>query len=119
LETQWLKLTRAVTEAHQRQDQVESQLFKADIDSSSERAGHGVQVSVIDPAFLPERALPPGRTLIALMFLGGALALGALGALIRAAFDDRLFATRDLAGISNLLVEIPKFSRERSARAAT
>src|SRR5450432_1311902 len=105
LETQWLKLTRAVTEAHQRQDQVEAQLSKADIESSSERAGHGVQVSTIDPAFLPERPVPPGRTLIGLLFFLASLALGGFGALIRAAFDDRLFGVRDLAGISDVLVE--------------
>jgi uncharacterized protein involved in exopolysaccharide biosynthesis len=119
LETQWLKLTRAVTEAHQRQDQVEAQLSKADIESSSERAGHGVQVSTIDPAFLPERPLPPGRTLIGLLFFVTALVLGGAGALVRAAFDDRLFGARDLASISEVLVEIPNVSRERRARAAT
>jgi len=119
LETQWLKLTRAVTEAHQREDQVEAQLSKADIESSSERAGHGVQVSTIDPAFLPERPLPPGRSLIGLMFLLASLAVGGLGALIRAAFDDRLFGARDLAGISDVLVEIPNILLERRARAAT
>src|SRR5260221_2650337 len=76
LETQWLTLTRAVTEARQRQDQVEEQLFKADIQANSEGAGHGVQVSIIDPAFLPERALPPGRSVIALLFLSASLVLG-------------------------------------------
>jgi uncharacterized protein involved in exopolysaccharide biosynthesis len=119
LETQWLQLTRAVTEAHQRQDQVEAQLFKADIEASSERAGRGVQISTIDPAFLPERALPPGRTLIALLFLAASLALGGLAALLRALFDDRLFSARDLLGVGEVLVEIPRISRERSARGTT
>ena len=119
LETQWLRRTRAVTEAHQRQDQVEGQLFKADIESNSELAGRGAQVSTIDPAFLPERALPPGRTLIGLMFLAASLALGGLGALLRAVFDDRVFGARDLVGICDLLVEIPNISRGRRARGTT
>lgn len=117
-ETQWLKLTRAVTEARQREDQVEAQLFKADIDASSERAGHGVQVSVIDPAFLPDRALPPGRTLIALLFGVGFLGLGLVAAAVRAVFDDRVFGARDIAGVCDVLVEIPKASAERRARVA-
>jgi uncharacterized protein involved in exopolysaccharide biosynthesis len=116
LETQWLKLTRAVTEARQRQDQIEGQLFKADIEASSELAGHGVQISVIDPAFLPERPLPPGRTLIAVLFALGSLALGVLVAVVRAVFDDRVFGAQDIAGVCDVLIEIPKASAERRAR---
>jgi hypothetical protein len=107
LETAWLTLTRAVTEARQRLDQIEAQLFRADILMSSESAGHGAQVNVIDPAFLPERPLPPGRALLALIFLAAALVLGGLGALGSAAFDDRLFEARDLAGIGEVLAEVP------------
>ena len=118
LETEWLTLTRAVTEARQRQDQVEEQLFKADIQASSDGAGRGVQVSVIDPAFLPQRAIPPGRTLIALLFLSGSLVLGAIIALICAAFDDRILMARDV-DISNVLVEVPRPSTEWRQRVAS
>lgn len=111
LETQWLKLTRAVTEAREHQDQVEGQLFKADIQASSEGAGRGVQVDIIDPAFLPQRALPPGPVLIAAIFFVASLLLGAVGALIAAAFDDRLLTARDLNGITSVLVEIPRATR--------
>src|SRR5205823_12401395 len=64
LETDWVRLTRAVTEARQHQEHVESALFKADLTASSEDAGHGVSVSVIDPAYLPEKPVPPGRTIV-------------------------------------------------------
>jgi len=111
LETQWLRLTRAVTEAREHQDQVEGQLFKADIQASSEGAGRGVQVDIIDPAFLPQRALPPGPVLIAAIFFVGSVVLGAIGALIAAAFDDRLLTARDLNGITSVLVEIPRATR--------
>ena len=118
LETDWLTLTRAVTEARQRQDQVEEQLFKADIQASSEGAGHGVQVSIIDPAFLPQRAIPPGRTLVASLFLAGSLVLGVLVALICAAFDDRILIARDVA-MSNVLVEVPRPSTQWRQRVAS
>jgi uncharacterized protein involved in exopolysaccharide biosynthesis len=114
LETQWLQLTRAVTEARQRQDQIEAQFFRANMQAGSEAVGHGVQVTVIDPAFLPERPLPPGRTTIALIFAAGALALGLLGALLLAAFDDRLLSARDVAGITEVLVEVPSVSQRRA-----
>jgi capsular polysaccharide biosynthesis protein len=118
LETQWLQLTRAVTEARQRQDQIEAQLFRADIQVSSESGGHGAQVNVIDPAFLPLRPLPPGKTTLALIFLLASLVLGCLIALLRAATDERLFAAADAAGVTDVLVEIPRVMKRR-AHAAT
>jgi hypothetical protein len=114
METDWLKLTRAVTEARQRQDQIEAQLFRADIQVSSERGGHGAQVNVIDPAFLPQRPLPPGRTTIAVLFLAGSLLLGALVALVRAAFDERVLAASDVADLGEVLAEIPRVMKRRS-----
>ncbi|HTA90741.1 MAG TPA: hypothetical protein VK745_14220 [Polyangiaceae bacterium] len=117
LETQWLTLTRAVTEARQRQDQLEEQLFKADIQASSEGAGHGVQVDIIDPAFLPQRALPPGRSVVALLFFAGSFLLGAIIALICAAFDDRIRTARDLDE-AEILIEIPRLSTKWSRRVA-
>jgi capsular polysaccharide biosynthesis protein len=114
LETEWLQLTRAVTEARQRQDQIEAQLFRADIQVNSERGGHGAQVNVIDPAFLPQRPLPPGRTTIALLFLAGSLLLGVLVALLRAAFDERVLAASDVAGLGEVLAEIPRVMKRRS-----
>jgi hypothetical protein len=113
LETDWLKLTRAVTEARQRLDQIEAQLFRADIEVSSETGGHGVQVNVIDPAFLPQRPVPPGRTTWGLIFLAAAGVLGAIGALLFAAFDERIFSARDAFGITEVLVEVPKNGQRR------
>jgi uncharacterized protein involved in exopolysaccharide biosynthesis len=114
METQWLTLTRAVTEARQRQDQIEAQLFRADIQVSSESGGHGAQVNVIDPAFLPQRPLPPGRTTIAFLFLVGSLLLGVIVALLRAAFDERVLAASDIAGLGEVLAEIPRVMKRRS-----
>jgi len=111
LETQWLKLTRSVTEARQRSDQIETQLFRADIEVSSERGGHAVQVSVIDPAFLPQTPLPPGKTTLGVVFMLASLATGFLAMLLCAAFSQRVFVARDLATVGEVLVEIPKASR--------
>jgi uncharacterized protein involved in exopolysaccharide biosynthesis len=118
LETEWLQLTRAVTEARQRQDQIEAQLFRADIQVSSESGGHGAQVNVIDPAFEPLRPLPPGRTTLAAIFLIVSLVLGCSLALLRAATDERLFAAADAAGVTDVLVEVPRMMKRR-AHAAT
>jgi len=108
LETDWVKLTRAVTEARQHQDQVESALFKAGMTASSEIGGHGVQVSVIDPAYLPERPVPPGRGTIIALILAASLALGMLGSLIGAALDDRIHDRRELLTLAPVLVAVPR-----------
>jgi len=112
LETDWLRLTRAVTEARQRLDQIEAQLFRADIEVNSESGGHGVQVSVIDPAFLPQRPVPPGTVTLGLIFLSAAAVLGALLMLVRATLDDRVFDARDLGGALLVLAQVPRH-RER------
>ena len=114
LETEWVKLTRGVTEARQHQDQVEAALFKANIAASSESGGHGVQVTMIDSAFLPQNSVPPGRTMIAAIFAAMSLLLGALGAIVRAVLDDRVYDGRDLSGLSEVLVEVPRASSRRA-----
>jgi hypothetical protein len=114
LETQWLKLTRSVTEARQRTDQIETQLFRADIEVSSERGGQAVQVSIIDPAFLPQSPLPPGKTTLGLVFLLASAVIGALAMLLCAAFSQRVFVARDLAAVGEVLVEVPKASGRRA-----
>ena len=108
LETDWLKRTRAVTEARQRADQVEAALFKADIVASSEGEGRGLQMSIIDPAYLPAKPLPPGRTVIAAIFAVVSLLVGVLVALVRAVLDDRIFEARDAMGPAELLVHVPR-----------
>lgn len=110
LETEWSKLTREVTAARQRVDQVEAALFKADVLASSEIAGRAVQISIIDPAFLPERPVGFGLNVLIAIFLGVGLAVGILAAAINAALDDRIYRASDARGTTAVLVEVPKFS---------
>jgi uncharacterized protein involved in exopolysaccharide biosynthesis len=114
LETEWVKLTRNVTEARQHQDEVEAALFKANTAVSSESGGQGVQVTMIDPAFLPQRPLPPGRTMIAALFAVGSLFIGLLAAIVRALADDRVYDARDLGRSVPVLVEVPRLTSRRS-----
>jgi uncharacterized protein involved in exopolysaccharide biosynthesis len=108
LETEWVKLTRGATEARQHQDQVEAALFKAKSAANSENGDHRVQVTIIDPAFSPQSAVPPGRTMIVALFAGVALLLAIAGALFKALLDDRVFEGRDIGQFAPVLVEIPR-----------
>jgi len=119
LETEWSKLTREVTAARQRLDQVEAALFKADVLASSERAGRAVQISVIDPAFIPERPLGLGLNVIIGIFLAVGLALGVTSAALAAAVDDHVYGEQDIVRVTEVLVQVPKLSFRRRAAYAS
>jgi uncharacterized protein involved in exopolysaccharide biosynthesis len=106
LETQWVKLTRGATEARQHEDQVEAALFEAK--GTSDEGDQGARVIVIDPAFLPQTAVPPGRTMIVALFAAGTLLLAAMGALVKALLGDRVYETRDIERFAPVLVEVSR-----------
>jgi uncharacterized protein involved in exopolysaccharide biosynthesis len=108
LETEWVKLTRAASEARQHHDQVEAALFKARSAADSEVGAHGAQVTMIDPAFLPQSAVPPGRATIAVLFAGISLLLATVGAALKALLNDRIYEERDIRPFAPVLVEVPR-----------
>lgn len=118
LETAWVKLTREVTAARQRVDQVEAALFKAEVRASSEQAGRAVEISVIDPAFLPLRPLGPSLDTLIAMFMAGGLLLGLLGAAFGAALDDRIYDGSSIAPVTPILAQVPKMTWEGPQYAA-
>ncbi len=108
LETEWVRLTRGATEARQHEDQVEAALFKARSAADSEKRDYGVQATMIDPAFLPQSAVPPGRTMIAALFAGAALFLAAVSAVAKALLDDRVYEERDIGRFAPVLALVPR-----------
>jgi uncharacterized protein involved in exopolysaccharide biosynthesis len=114
LETQWARLTRTVNETRQRHEQIEASFFKADIAASSESGGHAVQVQIIDPAYLPLKPQPPGRGLIAAIFLGVSLLLGLMAAMACAIFDDRIYDSGDTDPTLPILTEVPSATNRRA-----
>jgi capsular polysaccharide biosynthesis protein len=114
LETDWVKLTRATSEARQHQDQVEAALFRAESDADSEMESGRVQVTVLDPAFLPESAVPPGRLTLVALFAAASVVLGVAAALIAALVNDRVFEEGDVRRVCPVLVQIPRRTRGSS-----
>jgi capsular polysaccharide biosynthesis protein len=114
LETEWVRLTRATSEARQHQDQVEAALFRAESDANSEMESGRVQVTVLDPAFLPESAVPPGRLTIVTLFAAASVLLGFAAALLVALIDDRVFEEGDVRRVCPVLVQIPRRTRGSS-----
>ncbi len=117
LETDWSRLTRNVTEARQRFDQVEISLFRADMVASSTSGDRAALVTVIDPAYLPQRPVPPGPRSILALFFAGSFIMAAIAAIGRALFDDRIVDTRGASELTEVLIEVPRAPKPRRAHA--
>lgn len=113
LETTWAHLTRDVSEARERNSQLETRLFQADIAASSENGNRDALITILDPAYLPVKTTPPGPLTIAAIFLALAALVGGLVAVGMAILDDRVVRAADLEGFKGLVVEIPMHSQPR------
>jgi hypothetical protein len=96
LELEFRRLEREVIDGRERQRTLDDKLFKASINASSVMSDRNIQVSVLDPAFLPiHPTSKPRSTLLAgLLLVVLLLALGA--ALISTKLDDRIYDQIDL-----------------------
>lgn len=104
LEVEFRRLTREVNEGRERQHQLDEKLFKASITASSVMNDRNIQVSVLDPAYLPHAPISRSRTtlLAGLLALCFALAIGtAIGS---AVIDDRIYDRVDVERIDVLPV---------------
>ncbi len=110
VDNDWTRLNRDVSEARERQSNLEAKQFQAQLAATLTAGGQGGQLLVADPPFRPMRPVAGGRLKIALM--GGVasvlLALIVIGAF--AAFDDRLYAAHDVNSVfgEGIVVVIPK-----------
>jgi uncharacterized protein involved in exopolysaccharide biosynthesis len=109
VELEFRRLQGEVSDARDRQQQVQSRLFRASIAASSVMDDRNIQVSVLDPAYLPVRAISKPRS----MLLGGLLALcGTLGIVVAFAsafLDDRIYDRHDVERFDiPILAIIPK-----------
>ncbi len=96
LEVEFRRLQREVGEGRERQHQLDEKLFKASITANSVMNDRNIQVSVLDPAFLPSTPVSKPRSLL----LGGLLALCLLLAIAiaiaSAVADDRVYDRFDI-----------------------
>jgi uncharacterized protein involved in exopolysaccharide biosynthesis len=110
IDTQWTRLNREVTEAHERQSQLEGKQFQAQLAATLIADGQGGRIVIADPPFLPMKPVSGKRFKFAMV--GGLASLlfsiAVLGVL--ALFDDRLYTARDLEGMldAGIVVVIPK-----------
>jgi uncharacterized protein involved in exopolysaccharide biosynthesis len=112
IDTEWTRLNRDVSEARERQMQLEGKQFQAELMATLAGGGQGGRLVVIDPAFRPVRPITGGRFKIAVVGLAASLVLSLLTIILFAAFDDRLYGERDVNRIvkDGIVVVIPKLT---------
>ncbi|MDB5212885.1 MAG: Lipopolysaccharide biosynthesis chain length determinant protein [Myxococcaceae bacterium] len=99
LEVEFRRLQREAAEARDRQRQLDDKKFKASITASSVMNDRNIQVSVLDPAYLPTHpsSRPRSTTLGVGLLIAFILALAT--ALVSARLDDRIHDRIDLEAL--------------------
>jgi len=112
IDTEWTRLNRDVSEARERQMQLEGKQFQAELMATLAGGGQGGRLVVIDPPFRPVRPITGGRFKIAVVGLAASVVLSLLTIILFAAFDDRLYGERDVNRIvkDGIVVVIPKLT---------
>lgn len=112
IDTEWTHLNRDVSEARDRQVQLEGKQFQAELMATLAGGGQGGRLVVIDPPFRPVKPITGGRFKIAAVGLAVSVFLSLLTIILFAAFDDRLYGERDLHRIvkDGIVVVIPKLT---------
>jgi uncharacterized protein involved in exopolysaccharide biosynthesis len=112
IDTEWLRLDRALKEARDRQMQLESKQFQVQLAATLMAEGQGGRLVIADPPFRPLRPVAGGRFKIALVGGAMSLMLALLAVSVLAAFDDRLYGARDIQRVVNdeIVVVVPRLT---------
>jgi uncharacterized protein involved in exopolysaccharide biosynthesis len=116
VDTEWAELARAATEARERQQQLETRQFQAQLTATLVAANQAGGLQVIDPPFRPMKPITGGRSKVAIGGGLGSLVL-ALGVMVLAAkFDRRIYGAEDIARVYpvDILVEVPRLEAAKS-----
>ncbi len=118
LETDWTRLNREVVDVRERFQSLQDKEFKASMVESAAATGRTAQMVVIDPAFVPTHAAPPGRTMLTAAGLAVSLVLSLLLAIGLALVDDRLYDRDDVERLAllPLLTVVPNVKHEKKVK---
>lgn len=116
IDTEWTRLMRETSEARERQSQLESKQFQAQLMATLTSGGQGGHIVVADPPFRPTRPIAGSRFKIATVGGVASILLAMLGILGLAAVDDRLYAPRDLERVmtNSIVIAIPRVTTDKN-----
>jgi hypothetical protein len=118
IDTDFTRLNREVAEARERQSQIEAKQFHAQLAATLASEGQGGRLVIVDPPFKPMKPVAGGHFKVALVGAVMSLLFALLVMGIFAAFDDRLYAARDIQGMlgDGIVVTVPKVPRRLTAK---
>jgi uncharacterized protein involved in exopolysaccharide biosynthesis len=93
---EWTRLFRDVSEARERQNQLESRVFQTNLYATLASSGGAGRLIVVDPAFKPTRPVAGQRTKTLLLGAGASLMLALLVMMALAFLDDGLYSASDV-----------------------
>ena len=96
LELEFTRLQREVNDLRDRQQKLEERVFRASMTASSVMNDRNVQVSVLDPAYLPVRPSSKPRTTLLAALLAVVTVLGIASMAVSALLDDRIYERMDI-----------------------
>lgn len=104
LELEFTRLQREVNDSRDRQQKLEERLFRASMTASSVMNDRNVQVSVLDPAYLPVRPSSKSRTTLLAVLLAVTIVLAIAAMAVSAFLDDRIYDPLDVEKLEVLPV---------------
>jgi hypothetical protein len=112
VDTEWTRLSREATEARERQSQLETRQFQAQLLATLLKGGMGGRLVMIDSPLRSLRPISGRRVKVALVGSVMSIALAALATFVLAVFDDRLYNERDIERTvgEGVIVVIPRVS---------
>ena len=96
IETEWTRLNREMSEARERQSQLETKQFQAQLAATLAAGGQAGQLTIVDPPFKPLRPVAGGAVQDRPRRRVGSVVLGLLVIGVASSLDDRLYAARDV-----------------------
>ena len=119
LETQWATLNRELNEVRERNEQIQTRLFRATMVASVEASGRASQMVVVDAAYKPKRPSSRGSRRTGAVAALVVLVLGSMAAFGLGLLDDRVYEERDLKKLKlgPILHVVPSPSRRKGKKA--
>jgi Mrp family chromosome partitioning ATPase len=113
LEAEWQRLMREAADARRHKEDITQKRAKAELAASATKSSGTMVMTVIDPAFCPQRPIKPNRRLAVGLSSGLGLLLGALWALAGVLLSDIVHDASDLESMGGpeVLATIPRETR--------
>jgi hypothetical protein len=112
VDTEWTQLARAVAEAHERQQQIESKQFQAQLLATLVAGNQAGGLVITDPPFKPMRPVAGGRFKIAAAGLGASCFLALAALILAGLLDRRVYDAHDVVHAihADIVVVVPRLT---------